>query len=378
MKRPSVLIIGAGVIGGAIARRLGSDYDITILEAKSKPGQMTSRLNSGVIHSGMHLPPQSLKARFAREGSQMIRQYCEEKNIPHRQCGMLVVASYAELMDVMAELKGFARVYRRGKQQDIGMRFIMPWNIKKLEPNVKAIGGLFAPSVVIIDQVKYVQSLFADAQASGAKVVCDAKVTKAEAKEGHWEVESKAGTFKADIVINAAGLYAHEISTLFGAPEYPVYFYRGEYYEVMGEDAKMVSRLVYPVYRLGSKGLGIHFTPTMSGRLLIGPNATQVDGPEDYETNKTPEDAFRQSVSRFCPQLKTAKLKWAFSGIRPKLSNDGTEADFLIKIEQDEPTFVNLLGIESPGLTSSMAIANYVAELLSSTASSSTTSSIEN
>jgi glycerol-3-phosphate dehydrogenase len=363
--RKNVVIIGAGAVGCAIAREFlknNPSLHIAVLEKNNGPGLETSQFNSGVVHSGLHLHPDSLKARFAKEGSKALVRYCEEKNLPHRKSGMLITASWQTPTQAIGNLYDLINLYKRGRSQQLKIKtFLTPWGIRKIEPNINALAAIYVPNVYIIDSVKYVRSLFDDARQAGAEFYFNHQVAAIENYADHYDIYCGEKTFSAETVVNAAGLYADEIAAMAGFRNYKIIPYRGEYYEVLDVPKEFIKTLVYPAYRPGQAGLGIHLTPKLDGRLLVGPNARRVENKSDYTTDKTSEDIFRKALATFCPALKNAKLEWAYSGIRAKI--EGREPDFIIRVDSKKPKMINLIGIESPGLTASLAIANYVVNL---------------
>lgn len=368
MERVDVVIIGAGAVGCAIAcefLKKSPALHIAVLEKNDGPGLETSQFNSGVIHSGLHLHPDSLKARFAKEGSQALIRYCQEKNLPYRESGMLIAASWQTPVQAIGNLRDLMNLYKRGRSQQLKIKTILtPWGIKKIEPNVSALAAVYVPNVYIIDSIKYVRSLFDDASQAGTEFHFGHKVTVIENCSDYYNVCCGEKAFATETVINAAGLYADEIAALAGFNSYKILPYRGEYYEVLDAPREFIKTLVYPAYCPGQAGLGIHLTPKLDGRLLVGPNARKVENKNDYATDKTPENVFREALATFCPRLKDAKLEWAYSGIRAKL--EGHEPDFIIRMDNKKPGMINLIGIESPGLTASLAIARYVINLCKS------------
>lgn len=359
-----VTVIGAGVVGCAIARQLSRSRSVLVLEKHEGPGLETSRLNSGVIHSGIHLPPNYLKARLARQGSRMAIDFCRRHDVAYRQLGMYVVVAASDLVGLWSEIKGFNDLLGRARKQGIKVEILDPWTIGHREPNIRCVFGLWIPDVHIVSPTQFVGALKTDAEKNGVEFRFN------EAVEGlgfgtTWAIRTVRDEYRSKIVINAAGLYAAAIASLAGY-HYEQFFYRGEYYEV-SKPGLMTNSLVYPVYRKGAPGLGIHITPTVDGRLLLGPNANRVHEPTDYTLNRTPPEVFYESVRRFFPGLQLSDLKPAYAGIRPKLSAERKENDFQIEFDNDQGLMmVNLIGIESPGLTAAMAIARYVQDSLKS------------
>lgn len=372
MSKPfRIAVIGAGVLGTSIAYTLKKYFQNTIkvvlIEKHNQVGQETSRFNSGVLHSGIHSKPGSFKARFARKGNVMAKQFCQENDVPINNCGMLIVATYSDLPYLLKRARSFWQIYNNGRDQNIQMQFLMPRGILKIEPNIRGMGALFIPDVAVIDQVKFVQSLFEKARQLGVETAFNNEVINITSSGKFYYIETKQNIFRVEAIINAAGLYADQVAKMAGFSQYKIYPYRGEYYEVLGREAELVNHLVYPVPIEGNPGKGIHFLKTPDKRLLIGPNARLVPGKEYYEKDKTPESVFRNAATRFCPALKNAELRWAYSGIRSKLNladNIHHDPDFVFSVDNQSPFLLNIVGYESPGLSGAMAAAEYVKNLI--------------
>lgn len=370
-KSLSVAIIGAGVLGTAIAYTIKKSFkdsvEVILIEKHTAAGQETSKFNSGVLHSGIHSKPDTLKAKFARSGNLMAKDYCQRNGVPINECGMLIVAAYRDLIYLTKKIRNFWNIYNHGREQNIEMKILMPWEISRIEPEVRGAGAIFIPDVAVIDQEKFVQSIFKSGKDLGVQMFLDTQVIGFRNMAGKYYVETNKSTIETDVVINAAGLYADEIAKMAGFDQYKIYPYRGEYYEVLGPEAKLVNRLVYPVPIEGDPGKGIHFLKTTDGRLLLGPNARLVPNKEYYKQDKTPAEVFKKAAVRFCPALKNAELKWAYSGIRPKLTLKDDiyhESDFIFSLDHQSPFFLNIIGYESPGLSGALAAAEYVKNIL--------------
>ena len=368
--RFDIAIIGAGVAGCAIARELAlrnPEKSIIVLEKLPGVGLETSSKNSGVLHSGLHQNPDFLKSKLARIGNVLATEYVKTKELPILECGMIVAVPWnAVKSGLWRELDSFFALLSRGSEQDIKFRFLGPWGLKKLEPNLRAMGGIFIPNVSVIDSRRFVEALQSDAETSGVNFFFQSPVLEIKADQSVYTLRTPSDAIAAKCVINAAGLYADEIARLAGFNQYKIYPWRGEYYEVVGEKARLTKRLIYPVVAHNSPGKGIHFSSRVDGRLYIGPNARPVPRKDCYEEDKTPVATFLAAARRFVPEIEAKDLVWAYSGIRPKTTNEAEETDFIIQMERRSPLFINLIGIESPGLSSSMAIAKYVAEMLKS------------
>ncbi len=368
------VIVGAGVVGCAIARELSLRFPekkIAVLERMLDAGLETSSRNSGVLHSAFHQSPASLKAHLSARGNLLATKYHEERGLPILKCGMLIAVSAEDLRQgLWREWKMLRRIVSRGKDQDVKFKFLAPCGIWNLEPNLKAIGGIFIPGVSVIDPLAFTNSLRRDASGKGAQFYFGRAVRGIGEEKGAYGVYAQRadGTpekFSTRTLVNAAGLYADEIARMAGVNDYRIYPWRGEYYEVVGEKRALVKRLIYPALPEGSPSKGIHIGPRVDGRLFIGPNAKPVMAKDFYQKDRTPPDEFLEAARKFLPALEKKDLVWAYSGIRPKLSPDPKEDDFIIRLEQENPTLLNLVGIESPGLAAAMGIAEYVADWLS-------------
>ena len=371
MVKCDLVVIGAGVVGCAIARHLKTKHpslEIVVLEKNSVVASETSQLNSGVVHSGVHEDPRFLKSRLAMEGSRLAIAFAQANNVPLVKTGMLAVAGHKSLLGgLLREWKSFARMVSNAKEKGISYEFVFSKKkIRALAPDLHALAAVHIPDVWVLDSKVFVESLAADAITSGAHFVFNAPVQLIVPKITEWGVITSKDTYFAKMVINAAGLYADDMAHLAGFRGYKIYPWRGEYCEIIGEKAKRVKHLIYMVTPPKNSGKGIHFGPRPDGRLFIGPNARPVPSKNYYTEDKTPVEDFLEVGQRFYPDLQLEDLRWAYSGIRPKLTPDATSSDFSIKLDSDSPPFVNIIGIESPGLTASMAIAEYVEGLLKS------------
>lgn len=365
-----ITIIGAGVIGLAIAARLSSEYNgIVVVEKNKGFGKETSSRNSEVIHSGIYYPKGSLKARLCVEGRQLLYEYCKKNEIPHSKCGKLIVATDEE------EKKQLASILERSKNNGVTSgRHIISKEAKAMEPNVEALSALYFPESGIVDSHGLMKELEKEAGRKGVEMAYNNEVTGLKKIEGGYEVTVKDAegnfTFSTGNVINSAGLGAYNISRLLGAddPSYHYHFWKGEYWGVGNGKNKLVGRLIYPVPETNTTGLGIHATVDLNRGLKLGPNTVYLgDDRLDYSVDKSRKTQFYESAKRFLPFLELDDLHPDQAGIRPKLQKPGDPIqDFVIRNEADKgyPGFINLLGIESPGLTACLAIGDYVKKLI--------------
>jgi len=351
-------IVGAGgVVGAAITRELVlRGLSVAGIEKHRDPCQETSGRNSRVIHSGFHETPGTLKARLAREGSELMIRYAEERAIPLLQTGMLIAVPYGGIRaGLWKETRALWQLWRQGRRQGIPFKFILsPGGVRSLAP-IRARAGIFIPSVCVVDVEALVKSVIEDARAAGAQILFGTEVTDIRTAEANHVVCLEGDELEARVLINSAGLRAHEISVVGCGPAYEMEFIRGDYYELVGGvDRWGIRTLVYPAMPPRSRSKGVHFGPRTDGRLYVGPSATQ-------ESEEPAKDLFLAAARKFVPEIRSDDLQWAYCGLRPKHG-----ADFTIKLERSRPPLINLIGIDSPGLSASLAIARHVAEIVRS------------
>jgi glycerol-3-phosphate dehydrogenase len=363
-----VCIVGAGgVVGHAIARELAlKHWSVAGLEKHSLAAQETSGRNSRVIHSGFHEIPGTLKANLAREGSKLIVEYAKARHIKLLNTGMLIAVPYGALRDGLWKEGGALwNVWRGGRAQDIPFKFIFSSaGVRQLAP-IRALGGIFIPSVCVIDLEHLIASLEQDSKDAGAQFFYDNEVVKIEVAGSSYVVTTLSTQLRARILINSAGLSAHAISSMAGGPQYAVEFLRGDYYEILGGvDAWNIRTLIYPAMPRGSPSKGVHFGPRTDGRLFIGPNAFPVRDQSPRDSDRTSKEVFLLAGRKFLPELTEHDLQWAYCGIRPKSAGLDGRSDFIIRIDKTNPLLINLIGLESPGLSASLAIARHVARMV--------------
>jgi L-2-hydroxyglutarate oxidase LhgO len=370
MDQVNVLIIGGGVVGCAVAEALSRRWqEIFLVEQFPKFGMSTSSRNSGVIHSGIYYPTNSWKARHCVEGNRLTKEFCAKHNVAHRNCGKLVVAkSMEEEPQLHAQLK-------KGQENGVeGLRIIDAAEIHAKEPHVRGYSALEVPSTGICSAEELVHTYARLAEQQGADLLTRAKVEKLEPHNDLVRVTLRVGdeqqseieTVEARCVINAAGLYADEIARLLGPRPWTIYPVRGEYCEIRGSHAELVRNLVYPLPHTDGLSLGLHFTKTLWGTLLLGPTANYVDSKENYERDRITVPEFAEDVKHMVPEIEERDLQLAYSGLRPKLvppSGKGI-ADFVIEPDREFPRIIQLIGIESPGLTAAPAIARLVSSMV--------------
>ncbi len=369
MDQANIVIIGGGVVGCAVARAVSARWqDVFLVEQNPKLGMATSSRNSGVIHSGIYYPKNSLKARHCIEGNRLTYEFCKKYNVPFRHTGKLVVAANAHEEEELAALK------KKGEDNGVeGLRLLGAAEIRKREPHIAGAAAIEVPSTGIVSAEELVHAYARVAGAQGAAIVTNARVVSLEPGKGTIQVGVLIGneegalgeTIEARCVINAAGLYADEVAALLGNNSWKIYPVRGEYCEIRGARASLINDLVYPLPHAHGLSLGVHFTKTLWGTVLVGPTATYVEGKDNYERNRLPIADFAESAKALLPEIEERDLQLGYSGLRPKLVPPEGKgiADFVITRDPAVPQAIQLVGIESPGLTAAPAIAEHVASL---------------
>jgi L-2-hydroxyglutarate oxidase LhgO len=364
-----VAIIGAGVIGLATAREIAQEEkQIFVLEKNRTFGLETSSRNSEVIHAGIYYPEGSLKAKLCVEGKNLLYKLCGKHNIAHKKCGKIIVAADENEISWLEEL---CEQGRRNGVDDLV--FLSRAEVKELEPKVEARAGLLSPSSGIFDVHNLLKFLYSQAREKGAEFVFGTEVTgieKAGAKyKVHIEDRDGISAFVANTVVNCAGLNSDKIAQFAGIDVakagYKLHYCKGEYFSLDSKYRNLVSRLIYPTPE--QAGHGIHWRQALDGRVLLGPSAYYVEA-IDYAVDETQKQYFYDSARRFLPLVELEDLAPESAGIRPKLQGPGEAfRDFVIVHEEKAgfPGLINLIGIESPGLTASLAIARYVGRIMS-------------
>jgi L-2-hydroxyglutarate oxidase LhgO len=355
------VVIGGGVIGLALARSLAlAGRDVTLLESEPRLGQHASSRNSEVIHAGIYYPPGSLKARLCVVGKVLLYAYAAENDVEHRRLGKVIVASRDE---EVAALDGIRANAEQNGVHDL--EWLEASEIAAFEPAVKAVRGLLSPSTGIIDSHSFMNALRRDAVKGGAEIVTSSPVLGGRVLDGGgFELAiggAEPGTARCRTVVNAAGLWAQDVArSLRGVPTNSIpaqYFAKGHYFTLAGRSP--FSRLVYPVPEPG--GLGVHVTLDLAGQARFGPDVSWIDG-VDYAFEEGRDARFYGAIRAYFPGLTDGALIPGHTGIRPKLAPAGAPAsDFVIQgtVEHGVPGLLNLYGIESPGLTAALAIAEH-------------------
>jgi L-2-hydroxyglutarate oxidase LhgO len=363
------VVIGAGVVGLAVARALArSGRETVIVEKETLIGSGVSSRNSEVIHAGIYYPRDSLKARLCVAGKTRLYDYCAGHGVEHARCGKLIVATSE---DQAAELEAIQRAAEANGVNDLV--WLSAAEARRLEPQLSAVAALLSPSTGIIDSHGYMLSLQGDADDAGAVVAFRTEISRG-AVEGNkvilWTKGEAEPALSARLVVNAAGIFARDVAAWiegFPAAHIPQgWFAKGNYFSLAGRSP--FGRLVYPVPEPG--GLGVHLTIDLAGQARFGPDVEWLQGSDpsvfDYDVDPHRADRFYAAIRAYWPALRDGDLTPAYSGIRPKLSGPGQPAaDFVISgpLVHGVPGIINLFGIESPGLTASLAIADEVVRL---------------
>jgi len=364
MDKVDCVVIGAGVVGLAVARALAlRGRDVMVLEAADAIGTGTSSRNSEVIHAGIYYPQGSLKARLCVQGKELLYAYCAERGISHRRCGKLIVAtSQAQV----AQLQGIRDKAAANGVNDLVL--LTREQARALEPQLECVAALHSPSTGIVDSHGLMLALQGDLENAGGLVALNSPLARAECSSAAIHLVAEDGTeIEATSVVNAAGLQAQQLAGRFaGLPARhvpPSHYAKGNYFTLPGRSP--FSRLIYPVPE--AAGLGVHLTVDMGGQAKFGPDVQWVDSPDDLVVDPARGEAFYAEVRKYWPALADGALTPGYAGIRPKIQAPHEAAkDFLIQGPADHGVagLVNLFGIESPGLTSSLAIGDYVSRLL--------------
>jgi L-2-hydroxyglutarate oxidase LhgO len=361
MEEIDVLIIGAGVTGLACGHAIAArGRSVCILERHPRAGTETSTHNSGVIHAGMYYPSGTLKTRLCVEGRPLLYQFCRERGVPHKRSGKLVVASSETEVATIEALRD------KGAANGVeGLEIVDRAFIARREPSVTAVAALFSPDTGIVDADALVRALLVASQREGAIFLPGTRIVAAEPSASSMRVRTESETIAARQVINAAGLYADEVSRMLGAESFTIYPCRGEYAELAASKRSLINGLVYPVPHPGGHGLGVHLTPSIAGNVWIGPTTHYQEKKDDYEGGRIPLEDFVAPTQALLPQVTLQDLRLSGSGIRPKLHPpEESFADFLIRRDRQNPRVIQAAGIESPGLTACLAIGRMVAGIV--------------
>ena len=358
--KSEVLVIGAGVVGCAIARELAKfKIETVLLEKETDVGSGVSKGNSGVLHTGLYYPKGSLKAKLCVEGRLMFPQLAKQLDVPYRLCGKHVIARTEEELEDLDGLKAVGE--GNGVQ---GLTIISGKELKKREPHLDALYALYSPVAGIFPPYLFTIALAENALNNGVKIHVNTKVLKIKQVNSGYKVTTTQGVFYADIIVNSAGLYADRISAMICLDNYKLYPCRGEYLILDKNCHDLINSMVYPVPPKVAGVLGVHLTPTIDGNILIGPSAEFINKREDSRTTKEKIRQLMEGAKSLLPSIPLNEVIYAFSAVRSKITppEEKESRDFIIR--EDLENFINMIGMESPGLTSSPAIAKLVVQMI--------------
>jgi len=371
MMDADITIIGAGVVGLAIAENVSKTHNnVFLIEKHTSFGQETSSRNSEVIHAGIYYTKDSLKARLCVEGKWMIYDYCKKYDIPFNNCGKLIVATSEEEISV---IEGIRLTALKNGVDDLS--FLEREQISELEPNIFALKALFSPSTGIVDSHSLMKQYETNSYNNGCQIVYGSEVTGISQIENGYKInlfdaDKNNYSFTTRIIINSAGLTSDKVSEMVGISDdsLKIHFCKGEYFRINPPKNRLINRLIYPVPHQKMEGIGIHVTIDIGGGVKLGPDVKYLESNiYDYKVTPSKQEAFYKSAKKFLPFLEFDDIAPEMAGIRPKIQKPGEPLrDFYIMEEtiRGYPGFINLIGMESPGLTSSIAIAKYVNGLI--------------
>ena len=360
-ERVDVAVIGAGVVGLASAELLAaSGRSVVLLERHARPGMETSTHNSGVIHAGLYYATGTLKAQLCVEGAERLYTLCGSSGVEAQRCGKLVVAR-----DV-AEVPELERLLQLGRANGaLDLDIVDQANVRAREPHVHAVAALWSPNSGRIDAHALVSLLQQRFESAGGILLRHSGLVDGHSVTDGFTLRLARESIIATTVVNAAGLYADEVSARLGGEPFTIYPCRGEYAELKASRRELVRGLVYPVPHPSGHGLGVHLTKTVQGTVMLGPTIRYQESKSDYENGREPLASFLEETRRLLPDVTLDDLREGGSGIRAKLHPAHEKfADFMIRADRKQPLLIHAAGIDSPGLTACLAIGARVAALV--------------
>jgi L-2-hydroxyglutarate oxidase LhgO len=361
MERIDVAVIGAGVTGIASACSIArAGRSVCLIEQHPRPGLETSTHNSGVIHAGIYHPAGSLKSTLCVRGNRLLYEFCASHDVAHARCGKLIIAADAHECEKLEPL--MARGTANGVER---LALVDAAFIAGREPHVRAVAGIFSPDSGIVDAEAYVRALGRVAHEAGVLFLPGTRLIGGDLCDEGIVLRTRQERILAAQVVNAAGLYADDVSAMLGGETFTIYPCRGEYAEFTPGRRHLVNALVYPLPHASGHGLGTHLVRTTGGQVWLGPTIHYQARKDDYESDRLPLESFLEAADHLLRGLSIEDLRLSGSGIRAKL-HPPTEsfADFMIRRDRVNPLVVQAAGIDSPGLTSSLAIGELVSELI--------------
>lgn len=374
MDKVDIVIIGGGVGGLAIAEAVSRHYpgkDIILMEKHEKFGQETSSRNSEVIHGGMYYPSGSLKARLCVEGNKVLYDFCDKHRVPYQRIGKIIITRNAEEEDSVKS------IYEQGKKNGVpGLRYLTQAEVNTMEPNIFATGALYSETTGIIDSHVLMSRLEHMAMENGVMFAYNHELKDVKKVDSGFVLsftnsEQQDDVLETKYLFNCAGLYSDFIPECLGvdveAEGYRIYPVKGEYFSICASKSKLISHLIYPPPLKNLKGLGTHVTKSLDGMAKLGPSAFYVQRKDDYDVDPNHLEEFYQAAHSYLPFINREDLQTDMAGIRSKnQAPNAPWADFIIRNEADRglPNLIDLIGIESPGVTASLAIAEYAVSLM--------------
>lgn len=361
MEQIDVAVIGAGVTGLASALAISArGHSTCLLERHPRPGMDTSTHNSGVIHAGLYYPTGTLKAQLCVEGRHRLYEFCAAHDVAHVRSGKLIVAHEDQQLEALETLQRLGTANGVERLEIVDRAFV-----RSREPAIRACAALWSPESGFVNAEQLVAALRRQGEAGGVMFLPGTALIDADLRSGGVELRTSRETILARTVVNAAGLYADDVSAMLGGERFTIYPCRGEYAELAPAKRSLVKGLVYPLPHPSGHGLGVHFVPSTGGQLWLGPTIRYQARKDDYENDREPLETFAASAREMIDGITVGDLRPAGSGIRAKLHPPSESfADFMIRRDRENPLLVQAAGMDSPGLTSCLAVGRLVSEIV--------------